>query len=100
MTALSRGLSEASPPVPPLTTTIPEGVEERQTEGVPLRVYSAAKTVADCFKLRNQIGTNVALEGLRDAWRTKMATDDELWRHAKVCRVANVMRPYLEAVVR
>lgn len=77
-----------------------EGVEERRIEGVPLRVYSVAKTVADCFKFRNQIGTNVALEALRDAWRSKKTTADELWHHAKVCRVANVMRPYLEAVIR
>lgn len=76
-----------------------EGIEEHRIEGVPLRVYSVAKTVADCFKFRNQIGTNVALEALRDAWRSRKATADELWHQAKVCRVANVMRPYLEAVV-
>jgi len=76
-----------------------EGIEEFRIEGVALRVYSVAKTVADCFKFRNQIGTNVALEALRDAWRSKKATADELWHHAKVCRVANIMRPYLEAVV-
>jgi predicted transcriptional regulator of viral defense system len=76
-----------------------EGVEEHRIEGGRLRVYSVAKTVADCFKFRNQIGTNVGLEALRDAWRSKKATADELWHHAKVCRVANIMRPYLEAVV-
>ncbi len=76
-----------------------EGVEEHQIEGVTVRVYSAAKTVADCFKFRNQIGTSVALEALRDAWRTRKATADELWRFAKICRVSNVIRPYLEAVV-
>lgn len=76
-----------------------EGIEECRIEGVSLKVYSVAKTVADCFKFRNQIGTNVALEALRDAWRSKKATADELWHHAKVCRVANIMRPYLEAVV-
>ena len=77
-----------------------EGVEERRIQGVLVKVYSVAKTVADCFKFRNQIGTNVALEALRDAWRSKKVTADELWHHAKVCRVANIMRPYLEAVVR
>lgn len=51
---------------------------------MPLRVYSVAKTVADCFKFRNQIGTNVALEALRDAWRSKKATADELLHHAKM----------------
>ena len=79
--------------------TFIEGIEEHRIEGVGLKVYSVAKTVADCFKFRNQIGTNVALEALRDAWRSKKATADELWHHAKVCRVANIMRPYLEAVV-
>lgn len=76
-----------------------EGIEEHPVEGVPVRIYSAAKTVADCFKFRNQIGTNVAVEALRDAWRSRKVTADELWHHAKVCRVANVIRPYLEAVV-
>jgi len=76
-----------------------EGVEEHQIEGVTVRVYSVAKTVADCFKFRNQIGTSVALEALRDAWRTRKATIDELWRFSKICRVSNVIRPYLEAVV-
>ena len=77
-----------------------DGIEEHRIGGISLKVYSVAKTVADCFKFRNQIGTNVALEALRDAWRSKKATADELWHHAKVCRVANVIRPYLEAVVR
>lgn len=75
-----------------------EGVEEHKIECVEVRIYSAAKTVADCFKFRNQIGTDVALQALRDAWRSKKAMADELWHHAKVCRVANVIRPYLEAV--
>jgi hypothetical protein len=56
-------------------------------------------TVADCFKFRNRIGASVALEALPDAWRARKATVDDLWRFAKICRVANVMRPYLEAVV-
>ncbi len=76
-----------------------EGIEEHQIEGVTVRVYSAAKTVADCFKFRNQVGTAVAVEALRDAWRTRKLTSDELWRHAKTCRVSNVIRPYLETVV-
>jgi hypothetical protein len=61
-------------------------------------VYSAAKTVADCFKHRNRIGLDVALEALKDAWAKRKATTDDLWRYAEICRVANVMRPYLEAV--
>ena len=63
-----------------------------------LRVYSVAKTVADCFKHRNKIGLDVALEALKDARAKKKASADDLWRFAKICRVANVMRPYLEVV--
>jgi predicted transcriptional regulator of viral defense system len=57
-----------------------------------------AKTVADCFKHRNKIGIDVALEALKDARDQKRVAIDEIWRFAKVCRVANVMRPYLESV--
>jgi predicted transcriptional regulator of viral defense system len=67
-------------------------------DGVRLQVYSAAKTVADCFKHRNKIGMDVALEALKDARAQGRASFDELWRSAKVCRVANVMRPYMEAL--
>ena len=74
------------------------GVETLQVEQVALRVYSAAKTVADCFKHRNKIGLDVAIEALKDALAQNKATADELWRFAKICRVGNVMRPYLEAL--
>lgn len=74
------------------------GVEEVERDQVKLRVYCAAKTVADCFKHRNKIGLDVALEALKDALATKKASANELWRYAKICRVANVMRPYLEAI--
>jgi predicted transcriptional regulator of viral defense system len=73
------------------------GVEERSIEGVLVRVYSPAKTVADCFKYRNKIGLDVALEALRDCRRQRRCTNDELWHYAKICRVANVMRPYMAA---
>lgn len=72
------------------------GVETRIIEGVEIRVTSVAKTVADCFKYRNKIGLDVALEALREAWRDRLVTMDDLWIHAKVDRVANVIRPYLE----
>jgi predicted transcriptional regulator of viral defense system len=75
------------------------GVEEHRIEGVPVRIYGVAKTVADCFKFRRKIGLEVALEALRDCWKQRRATMDDLWRYAKVCRVANVMRPYLESLV-
>jgi predicted transcriptional regulator of viral defense system len=74
------------------------GVEEHTIEGVRVRVYGSAKTVADCFKYRNKIGLDVALEALRDCRKQRRATMDELWRYAKVCRVASVMRPYLESL--
>lgn len=74
------------------------GVEAVQIEQVALRVYGVAKTVADCFKHRNKIGLDVAIEALKDALAQNKATVDELWRFAKICRVANVMRPYLEAL--
>ncbi len=76
-----------------------EGIEEHTIEGVPVKVYSAAKTVADCFKYRKKIGQDVALEALRDGWRERRFTMAELWKYAKVCRVAPLMRPYLESLV-
>lgn len=75
------------------------GVEEHVVDGVPVRVYSAAKTVADCFKYRNKIGFDVAIEALRDCWEQRRCTMDQLWEYAGVCRVTNVMRPYLESLV-
>lgn len=74
-----------------------EGVEKKRIEGVSVNIYSPAKTVADCFKYRNKIGLDVAIEALRDCRRQRKATNDQLWHHAKICRVANVMKPYLEA---
>ncbi len=67
-------------------------------EGVKIKVFNPAKTVADCFKYRNKIGLDVALEALREAWRERRATSQELWKYAEICRVANVMRPYLESL--
>ncbi len=76
-----------------------EGIKVHRVEGVPVRVYSPAKTVADCFKYRNKIGLDVALEALREVVRERRCTIDELWHFAKICRVAAVMRPYMEAIV-
>jgi predicted transcriptional regulator of viral defense system len=74
------------------------GVKEYPVRGGTLKVYTPAKTVADCFKFRNKIGTDVALEALRECRRLKKASMDEIWQAAKVCRVANVMRPYMESL--
>lgn len=79
-------------------TALNENVQEHRIEGVPIRIYDPAKTVADCFKYRNKIGLDVALEALRDCRRQRKATVDQLWRAARICRVSNVMRPYLEAI--
>ncbi len=75
------------------------GIEEHLIEGVPVRVYDPAKTVVDCFKFRNKIGLEVALEALRAGWREQRFTMDHLWRFAAICRMTNVMRPYLESLV-
>lgn len=74
------------------------GIEEHKIENVVVRVFSPAKTVADCFKFRNKIGLDVALEALRDYRRKHRGGMDDLWRYAKICRVTAVMRPYLEAL--
>jgi predicted transcriptional regulator of viral defense system len=74
------------------------GVEEHTIEGVPVRMFSPEKTVADCFKYRHKYGLDVAIDALRDCLRRRTGSADEIWRHAKICRVANVMRPYLEAM--
>jgi hypothetical protein len=74
-------------------------VQKHVIEGVSVRIYGPAKTVVDCFRYRNKIGLDVALEALRDCHRRQLATLDELWEYAKLLRVAAVMRPYLESLV-
>ena len=76
-----------------------EGMEEHVIEGVRVRIYNAAKTVADCFKYRNKIGVDVALEALREVIRGRRCTIDALWRYGEICRVTRTMRPYMEAIV-
>ncbi len=76
-----------------------EGIETHKIEGVKVRVYNPAKTVADCFKYRNKIGLDVAIEALRDYLHRHPRGIDDLWHYARICRVANVIRPYLEAQV-
>ena len=79
-------------------SSLQAGVETRTIEGLEVQITSVAKTVADCFKFRNKVGLDVALEALREARRARRASMDELWKYAKVDRVLNVMRPYLEAI--
>jgi predicted transcriptional regulator of viral defense system len=77
------------------------GVETHQIDGVPVPITSPAKTVADCFKHRNKIGLDVAIEALRDLLRSRQGRTrlDELWRYAEIDRVQSVMRPYIEAML-
>lgn len=74
------------------------GVAEHRIEGVIAHVFIPAKTVADCFKYRNKIGLDVAIEALRECWRSKRCGMDDLWHYAKICRVQNIMRPYIESL--
>ena len=75
------------------------GIQEHLLNGVAVKIYSPAKTVADCFKFRNKVGLDVAIEALREAWRSRKVTMDELVEAARVDRVSKIMRPYLEATV-
>jgi len=75
-----------------------EGIQTVTDHGAPIRVYCAAKTVTDCFKFRNKVGLDVALEALKEAWRSRKVTMAELSHFARINRVERVMQPYLEAV--
>lgn len=75
------------------------GVEVHAVEGGELRVFSIEKTIADCFKFRNRVGLDVALEALRDAWASNRLDLTELDAMAKICRVQKVLKPYVEALV-
>lgn len=74
------------------------GIDKHDIDGVPVRITSPARTVVDCFKFRNKIGIDVAVEGLRDYRRIKKGTVDELWRQADRLRLAKVIRPYWDAI--
>ncbi|MGH7285633.1 MAG: type IV toxin-antitoxin system AbiEi family antitoxin domain-containing protein [Polyangiaceae bacterium] len=74
------------------------GVEAHKLEGVDVHITSREKTVADCFKYRNKIGLDIALEALREYLRSRKRSIDLLTKAAEACRVARVMRPYLEAL--
>jgi predicted transcriptional regulator of viral defense system len=103
--AVPRGTRVPRVSAPPLrvvnvsTAVFDLGIEEHRIEGQAVRIYSLARTIADCFRFRNKVGLDVALEALMEAWRTKRLNLDELNRIAKKLRVQRVMRPYLETVV-
>ena len=75
-----------------------DGIEKHRVSGVEIQVYCVAKTIADCFKYRNKIGLDVALEALQEGWRAKAFKMDDLWRYAKICRVSRIIKPYVEAL--
>jgi predicted transcriptional regulator of viral defense system len=103
--ALDRRARRPAVSYPPLRivrftgAALTEGVETHRIEGIEVRITSAAKTVADLFKYRNKIGLDVALEALREGWRDRRFTIEELDRAARACRVEAVMRPYVEGVL-
>ena len=103
--ALSRGSEEPRIDFPPIRVfkfselAFTEGVKTYEVDGVPVQVYSPAKTVADCFKFRNKIGMDVAIEALKLYRKEPGFNVEELMHFARVCRVENVMRPYVEALL-
>lgn len=101
--AVPRGLCPRSRNLRPRVVQVSEetfgaGIETHVIEGVPVKIYSAARTVADCFKFRSQVGNSVAYEALKNAWTSRKASADEIVAHAKLCRVYNIMSPYLETL--
>lgn len=102
--ALPKGAEEPKLDYPPLRVyrfsgqAYAAGIQRRQLDGVEVRVYSLAKTIADCFKFRNRIGTDVAVAALRTAVSERRVGIDELLDFARIDRVEKIMRPYLEAI--
>lgn len=79
--------------------SLSEGIVEHEIDGVRVPVFDVAKTVADCFKFRNKVGLDVSIEALRDGWAQRAFTSGELRRYAKIDRIDNVMRPYVESLI-
>jgi len=79
-------------------SSLTTGIETHIIEGVPVKVFNPAKTIADCFKYRNKIGLDVFLEAIKECQREQRCTYDEIWKYAKTCRVSGTIKPYLEAM--
>lgn len=79
-------------------TQYSSGIEEHKTDGVAVRVYTREKTITDCFKFRNQIGKEIAVEALKDYMGETNPKIDKLMRYAKINRVENLIRPYIESL--
>jgi predicted transcriptional regulator of viral defense system len=103
--AIDRKASKPKIDYPPIRVVrfsakaLTEGIETHCIEGVKVKIYNKEKTVADCFKYRNKIGLDIALEALKDCRQRKPCTTNLLWEYAKICRVSNVITPYLEATL-
>ena len=103
--AIDRAMRKPKVDYPPIRIfrfsgpSLKEGIEEKKIEGVSVQVYNPAKTLADCFKYRNKVGIDVAIEALKECWRSRRCEIDELVYYAKICRVRNIMQPYMEAIV-
>jgi predicted transcriptional regulator of viral defense system len=102
--ALEKGSAQPRLSYPPISIVrfsgpaFSEGIEGHEIEGVTVNIYNPAKSVVDCFKFRNRIGLEAAIEAARECLRERKATSDQIYHYAKICRVWNVMRPYLEAL--
>ena len=102
--AIDRKARQPSEGFPPLHVVrfggeaLNAGTTVHRIDSVPVRITTPAKTVADCFKYRNKLGISIAVEALRDGWTRRRFTMDELWAMARVCRVHNVIRPYVESL--
>ena len=102
--ALANGKRKPEIAYPPLKIVLfsgdalTAGVEEHYIEGVTVKIYNPAKTVADCFKYRHKIGLDIAIEALKTCRAKRKCSGDALWRYARICRVGKVMQPYLEMV--
>ena len=103
--AIDRAMRKPKVDYPPIRIfrfsgpSLKEGIEEKKIEGVSVQVYNPAKTVADCFKYRNKVGIDVAIEALKECWRSRWCEIGEIVYYAKICRVRNIMQPYMEAIV-
>ncbi len=103
--ALQRGAEEPRLDYPPIRTyrftgkAFTEGVEIHKLDGTSVRIYNPEKTLADCFKFRNRIGLDTVVEAVRSYRQRKNTKVDDLMRYADICRVARIIRPYLEALL-
>lgn len=103
--ALPRGAEEPRLDHPPIHTyrftgkSFTDGVVIHELDSIPIRIYGPEKTLADCFKFRNKIGLDTAVEALRLYRERQSVRVDEIMHFASICRVTKIMRPYLEAIL-